>query len=199
MDKQKYLAVMLKMMAEGEIRLARQSKSLLTKQAREAAKIIEAGGEFHQVANGIKDWRKLLIAHYATIIKKFSSYIFEQLGFAKSSFEQTANDFIARTALQHSVIINQTTVDLITDAIQRGFNEGLGQNQIAKLIRESVGNTIAAHRARTIARTETHNAATYASQLAAEQSERPLIREWCSAEDERTRAAHLMLMVSNER
>jgi len=190
MDRNRYQAIVLRMMAEGEIRLARHSKALMVKQAKYAADAYKNGETISSIPNGVSDWNRLLITHYAVTTKTFGNFTSEQLGGTKASFETLANGFIARSALYRSSIINQTTLEAIADAIRKGQEEGLGQNEIAKLIRDSVGGAIANYRARTIARTEIHNAATYASQLAAEQSERPLIREWVSAEDSRARPAH---------
>jgi len=88
--------------------------------------------------------------------------------------------------------IADTTRSRIVDAILDGEEAGEGVAQIAKRIREATGGVIAATRSHIIARTETHAASTAADDemIRALNLDEQLVREWVSAEDERTRQAH---------
>lgn len=82
--------------------------------------------------------------------------------------------------------ILDTTRRQITEAIERGLRDGRGIDVIAKELREAVPG-LARRRAQTIARTETHSAAQYASIETARQSRFPLVKIWNSVSDHRTR------------
>jgi SPP1 gp7 family putative phage head morphogenesis protein len=73
--------------------------------------------------------------------------------------------------------------------IADGEREGLGVAEIARRIQDRFTDT-SALRAQTIARTETHNAATYATDQAAESTGLKFEREWVAAEDNQTRPDH---------
>jgi len=92
-------------------------------------------------------------------------------------------------ALIESNLISGTTADLIASAI--AVNVGEGERVISKAIREAVGGNIAQHRARTIARTETHDAS-QASQLEMvnKMNFPPDGKEWVTIQDGRERDSH---------
>lgn len=83
-----------------------------------------------------------------------------------------------------------TQIDRI---IQNGRAEGLTLDQIASRVQTIMGPTIYA-RANLIARTETHNAASYANhqyyQAVSEQLDMTMKKKWVSVSDDRTRSAH---------
>lgn len=85
--------------------------------------------------------------------------------------------------------INTTTEDQIRTIIRNGMEEGFGVDKIAKEIR-AYAPTIARTRASIIARTETHAAANFGAQEAAQLTGLELRREWVSVEDDRTRPDH---------
>lgn len=82
--------------------------------------------------------------------------------------------------------ILNTTREQIVVAVDRGLQEGLAIDVIAKQMRETAPG-IARRRAQLIAITETHSAAQYASLETARASRRPLEKVWNSAHDHRTR------------
>jgi SPP1 gp7 family putative phage head morphogenesis protein len=86
--------------------------------------------------------------------------------------------------------ITKTTLAGIRGTIATGLQEGLGVEAIARKIKELGRGTISRLRARTIARTETHGAANYAQQRAAESTGIVFDREWLAVEDSRTRPDH---------
>jgi uncharacterized protein with gpF-like domain len=78
---------------------------------------------------------------------------------------------------------------MMRGVIMNGQETGIGVSHIAANIRKAVSDT-APWRARTIGRTETHTAAAYGMQAAAEETEEKLTREWISVSDNSTREEH---------
>lgn len=103
----------------------------------------------------------------------------------RAAFADFAKRWIATKVTQ----VTNTTIDQIRAMVLRGETEGMGVPEIGKAIRERIP-AFSALRANTIARTETHMAAGWANQKSAEISDIEVIREWCSAEDSRTRPDH---------
>jgi uncharacterized protein with gpF-like domain len=193
MNRALHVAIWLRMLAVGEIRHARQTFRLLKMQGDSAADAFKNNGIYSAekvITEGIENVYRILTGNYADTIKQLSAYTFEQLGYKKRSFEDRIQEFITREGLKKSRLVTSTTTKILRDAINEGQAQGLGDEGTSKLIRQSIGGDIAASRARTIARTETHNAATYAMQASAEETNLTLIREWVSVHDERTREAH---------
>lgn len=104
-------------------------------------------------------------------------------------FEQVMQNYIRTYGLQHAKQITTTTKDQLRTLIQDALNEGIGTEQIARNIRKKIPS-MAQYRAATIARTETHTAANFGSQAAAEATGLNLMKEWAAAEDDRTREDH---------
>lgn len=99
-----------------------------------------------------------------------------------AAVEQFVRTWVASRILR----INRTTESQIREIIDQGLDEGLSVPNIARRI-QSIAPTISALRAHVIARTETHTAAGFGAQQAAELTGLDMRREWVSAEDERTR------------
>lgn len=98
-------------------------------------------------------------------------------------------DFVRKTIATKVTQINRTTEAQIRTTIRRGLSEGLGVDKIARELRKTAG-PLSALRAHVIARTETHTAANFGAQAAAELTGLDMRREWVSASDERTRDPH---------
>lgn len=103
----------------------------------------------------------------------------ERMGFAVGQF---IGQFIATKVTQ----INRTTESQIRGIIRTGLDDGLGVDKIGKRIRE-LSTPFSALRAHVIARTETHTAANFGAQTAAELTGLDMKREWVSTLDSRTR------------
>jgi uncharacterized protein with gpF-like domain len=86
--------------------------------------------------------------------------------------------------------IAETTREQIIGAVERGFQQGLGQQGVAKYVNDLIPQFTRA-RAGVIARTETHGAANYGAQGAAAETGLALRKVWIAAEDERTRPDHV--------
>jgi uncharacterized protein with gpF-like domain len=199
MQRERHVAIWLRMLAEGEIRLARDSKRLLKAQGKSAANAFKESRSItaveESITNGIGRWQKVMMAHYAVTIKHLSDYTKLQLTGKKSkNFATRVHEFIARQGLNKSKLITETTIERARNIINDAQANGDGEQLIANALEEGIGGLVADSRARTIARTETHNAATYAMQETSEeiqdQTGFQMTREWVAVEDDRTRESH---------
>tara|TARA_R110000868_G_scaffold391271_1_gene661212 strand:- start:1013 stop:2470 length:1458 start_codon:yes stop_codon:yes gene_type:complete len=122
---------------------------------------------------------------------KSSGQVFETKDFA-STMARIALGYIAGELLRRRITsVAETTRQQIVNAVDRGYQDGLGQFGVAKLVREAVPS-MSTFRSSLIARTETHGAANYGAFAAADETGLLLDKEWISAEDERTREDHAL-------
>ena len=117
------------------------------------------------------------------------SEAFEHKDYEEDLFQSLLNDYVTDfSTLAITDEIAQTTRLLIKREIQKGIAEGLSSMAIARKIRAP---GIDVYRSRVVARTETHNAAGFASNAMAEASIVPnLEKTWWTAVDDRVRDAH---------
>jgi uncharacterized protein with gpF-like domain len=121
--------------------------------------------------------------------QKSGHIVLERKDFA-STIVKLAGRYIANEAFRRRITdISETTRGQIINAVDRGFDEGLGTSGTAKLVRDLVP-ALSRQRSALIARTETHGAANYGGFGAAQETGLKLRKEWISAEDERTRQDH---------
>lgn len=83
--------------------------------------------------------------------------------------------------------VAQTTRDQVTNAIVTGIKDGQTIPQITKAVDEALGGGMAT-RANTIARTEVLGASGAGGQIMAASTGIPMLKEWISARDQRTRS-----------
>lgn len=102
-------------------------------------------------------------------------------------FQRLIEQYIEQYGAQKVQQILETTRKQIMGVIREGQREGLGVEAIAKLMREAIPE-FSRVRSRVIARTETHGSSQYAQIRTAQQSTRPLVKQWNSVIDTRTRA-----------
>lgn len=102
-------------------------------------------------------------------------------------FQQFIDEFIQRYGAAKVQQILETTRKQIMAVISEGQSEGLGIEEIAKLLREAIPE-FSRVRSRVIARTEAHGSSQYAQYRTAQQSTRPLVKQWSSVDDTRTRS-----------
>ena len=143
--------------------------------------------------------QNVLTHHYRRVIPYFAATALDQIKSrrvetkaAEDIFAHLTHEWVLREALRKARMIAATDRDDIMAAITRGLEEGSGTADIARAIRKV--STLTPYRAATIARTETHQAATYASATAAQQAEEQfgvlLLKEWLPTLDARTRPEH---------
>lgn len=139
-------------------------------------------------ANLTRLWREAVDtgARFVVDMDKGAFPALERKEEEQTLFEQIMLEFIQRFGAEQVRLILETTRDQIVRAIDRGVRDGLGTEAIARLVQEAVPQ-FSRTRARVIARTETHNAAMFASQEVAKASPFPMNKRWISVYDHRTR------------
>lgn len=117
----------------------------------------------------------------------------------KTPFTALMQEWITTEALRKATSIAHTDEGDVRDAISLGIEEGLGTEAIARAIRDVTGLT--PFRASTVARTETHNAATFGSiestRQAAQETGARVLKVWLPTLDDRTRPEHLAMKDSD--
>jgi hypothetical protein len=203
MSRAQHIAIWLRMCAEREISLARDSKKLLKAQGTNCSNAYKHdGGQlavYEEIKKGQVNWVRVLNAHYAITIKQFSQYTKDVLIGGKSrhlkqNFATRIQSFISTQGLNQSKSITATTIDKARAVINSGQANGDSEDAIADALESQIGGVVADSRARTIARTEVHNAATYAMDETASETEElsgiDLTREWVTVEDDRVRGTN---------
>lgn len=172
-----------------ERRMMKRLMTLFAKSGRQAARAYENGAD---VRLALKDFPSevsaVFRAHYASVIEAFGKRVLDGRK-QDTRFEQFIDEYYRRQALIYSSI-TQTQYNQIFRAILIGEEDALGVDAIAKLIVERTSGSIARARAATIARTETHGAASFATHELQGELDLPMIKRWSSVGDARTRDHH---------
>jgi len=191
------LAVQLRLMARLENTYAPKYRSLFAINARAMARAYLAGGKQSAAiaASSIKGGLKtVLLANMRAAMVLFGERTKREFSRAAKgghrSFDTAIQEYLNEFGTLRIDQITEVTRKRMLDVILAGEAEGLPISEIAASITEQMGGSIARVRAQTIAITETHSAATYASDAVAEESGLELTRVWVAAEDDRTRPTH---------
>ena len=132
---------------------------------------------------------RIFRTQYEAIVETFGSRVFDNRKL--SPFRELVFRFYSSQGAEKVRGITETTRKTINRAIRQGEGEGLGVSKTAKLIKEKTQGSIGRARAATIARTETHAAASYATHEATKELGLPAQRKrWVSVSDGRTRSHH---------
>lgn len=196
MQRQTHTAIWLRMLAEKEIGAARGAKSLLKANGIKISNAYLEGGEFavtQVVDYSQNEWIRFLVSTYTHVSKVFAQYAKDQIVGEKSksdTFTDAMQRWISSQAYLKSRYITETTHEIVKTVISNGVADGLGEAEIAKDLKKYFVGGVGTSRARMIARTEVHNAASFGMQNGAEQTQLPLVREWVAVNDERTREDH---------
>ena len=160
------------------------------KVGREAAKEYEQSGRISAALVPLRaDLDKVFRGHYTAVIKTFSDRVYDNR--KRQPFADLVLQYIDREAGKKIRGITATTGRQILSAIRAGEAEGEGVDKIAKRIKEKTSGSIGRARAATIARTETHAAASYATHTATKELDLPAQKKrWVSVSDGRTRDHH---------
>lgn len=206
-QKLKSLRDQMRMMIFYEMRMFRDVKKILNFVGRLAAQEYERNNRVDISGLLISQtfrFESVFKKNYEPIINSFSTQIrgetvdrIEKKALS-GLFANYVKEWIAENSLRQAQLLSATTHRDIMGVIDDGAKEGLGQRAIATAIRKKIGTTLSTFRASTIARTETHNAAMWASV----ESVRDVNREydtkfkklWLPTEDERTRPDHAVMI-----
>lgn len=180
------------------VRVSRERNAFI----KEAAKSYEANStvvgwvaERHKLAV-----RDILQAHYKAVIPEFGAMALSNVKSrrihsrkaADSLFSSFMQEWVTTEALRKATMIASTDYDDVRGVISDGLTEGLGVSEIGRNIRKETSMSV--FRAKTIARTETHNAATFGSIETARNAEQELglqlKKVWLPTLDDRTRPEH---------
>jgi len=173
----------------------------IARTVRQVADAYEKRGEL-AIPAAIADQRVSLARAFATNYRTTADYFGKRLlkeakshpgaDVTKAGIMDIFNDalelFITEWVARRVTQIDRTTENQIRAVIRNGQDEGLSVPQIGKNIRDYAA-PMSATRANIIARTETHTAANYGAQTAAELTGLKMRKEWVSAQDERTRTS----------
>lgn len=135
---------------------------------------------------------QLFAQHYSTVIRAFGARMLEMLQKNEEQFEIIYQEYLRENGGTKIVGIVETTRRSIVKIIEDNLEENEGQVVIANRIRQYANSSYTRYRANTIARTETHNAASFANQKIAESQAIPnLKKQWSTTQDNRSRDIHL--------
>jgi hypothetical protein len=174
-----------------EKQMARKMESLFRTAGNRAAAAYEAGTSVNDANATLQsEVGAVFRASYAAVIEKFSQRVVENRKRA-TQFEALVFQYYAKEGASKVVGVTQTTKNKIKRAIEVADKEALGVAPTAKLIKEYTGGAMGRARATTIARTETHAAASYATDAATRELNLPSQKKrWVSVSDARTRSGH---------
>ena len=116
--------------------------------------------------------------------------VIERKDFAETLMRLGLRYIMLETTRRRITDIAETTRAQIIRGIERGFEDGLGVPETARLVRDLVPS-LSRYRSEMISRTELHSAANYGANEAAEETGLTLRKEWVAASDERTREDHV--------
>ena len=136
---------------------------------------------------------EVLEPHYRAVIEEFGLRI---LRYRKqdSQFETLIRDYYALHGLAAITNVSNTTIRRLQAILLEKEAEGLGVAAIAEEIFESMRGQYSINRAAVIARTETHNAASFANHEVAKTLNLPdLQKQWVAVSDDRTRSNHAVM------
>jgi len=139
------------------------------------------------VANKINE---VLEPHYRSVIEEFGLRI---LRYRKqdSQFETIIREYYAVHGALAVTNISNTTIRRLQQILLAKEAEALGVAAIAQEIFDSMRGSYSRYRSSVIARTETHNAASFANHEIAKSLNLPdLQKQWVSVSDDRTRSNH---------
>jgi uncharacterized protein with gpF-like domain len=188
-----------------------QERKLLGPVARERNRYIKSAAnqyrQHHAVPNHVHQNHRqavagILEAHYKEVAPIFGSLAvqpvkarkkrMETKALPRNVFQSAMLEWAYSKSLQAAQSISDTDQDDVQDIIGKGLEDGLGIEEIASDIADLTGLTN--YRAATIARTETHAAATYGAIEEARQTSQEigiqLVKEWLPTLDDRTRPDH---------
>lgn len=155
-----------------------------------AARSVESGSTIDGALNDMRSTlTNILRAHHTSVIETFAAFA-NQDRKADSPFQRLIDKYHTTYTAQKVTGITETTRVMIQSVILSADEEGLGVAGTAKLIREFADGNISRARAATIARTETHGAASWAQHEQHKENDFPMIKRWVSVSDARTREHH---------
>jgi hypothetical protein len=197
--KQRFQEAFIRIEIDLERSLGRQLTWNLTKLSRLAANAYEQRGLIAalDIVSRFEEPIQTHLVDYLT--KTYTRFADETVGTIDPALGRSTNFILAaqRYIRTYGVAkvknISDTTRHQIQHVVEQALADGLSVPDIQRRIVEKTGGQIARNRARTIAQTEVHAAASAGSQTAIESLQRPYRKEWIAAlQPGRTRPSHLI-------
>ncbi|MEK9768089.1 MAG: phage minor head protein [Betaproteobacteria bacterium] len=135
---------------------------------------------------------EVMIPHYRSVIESFGDRVMRERYAQKEvgQFEQLVQLFILEQGAANIQNVSGTTKANVSDALLDARDEELKLDQLARRIKDVMNGAASRRRAAVIARTETHNAASFANDEVHRQLNIPFQKQWAASTDDRTRSAH---------
>ena len=169
------------------------------KVGREAGKALEQNGTQGfdiYLAQTRPSVERILQPHWFEVIKTFATRVDDYLFVKRADnefFVELLEKFTFRVGANHISDIDSTTRKQLQRVLVSGQKDGLSLTVIAKNIIERFSPKFTRSRSATIARTETHSAASFANHqqgLEYQKLQPNLNKQWVAVNDDRTREAH---------
>ena len=164
-----------------------------------AAKALEESGTTGfdvYLAQSRPELERVLKPHWYEVIKTFASRVDNYLFVKRADnafFTELLDKFVFRVGANHISDIDVTTRKQLQRVLLAGQKDGLPLTEISKNIRERFSPKFSRSRSATIARTETHSAASFANHqqgIEYQKLQPNLNKQWVAVNDDRTREAH---------
>jgi SPP1 gp7 family putative phage head morphogenesis protein len=164
-----------------------------------AAKALEESGTTGfdvYLSQSRPELEKVLKPHWYEVIKTFASRVDNYLFVKRADnafFTELLDKFVFRVGANHISDIDVTTRKQLQRVLLAGQKDGLPLTEISKNIRERFSPKFSRSRSATIARTETHSAASFANHqqgIEYQKLQPNLNKQWVAVNDDRTREAH---------
>jgi len=140
-----------------------------------------------------EDLSKLLQSHYRAVINEFGLRIIRQQK-QEPQFDQIIKEYFRLYGAIRVTQISDTTMRQLSAIISAGLADGLSVSVIAANIFDSMRGSFTKYRAATIARTETHSAASFANHAVNASLKIPdQKKRWVAVADDRARSWHTQM------
>lgn len=180
------------------VTVRRQMQASIVRDYQYAAEQVEKGNTLVTLTD--TDTGRIVLTGWERAVETFGRRMADQIGKRHGSFERkdrveeylsaAFQRFAQRWIATKVTEIDSTTEKHIRELISFGLQEGQSLMDIGKNLMR-VSSAISRYRSHVIARTETHFAAGFANETAAEESGLDLEKEWVAAWDDRTRETHI--------
>jgi len=174
-----------------ERKLRRQVQGYFKQIYNDVADLYEQDLPFTPVLTRDIRLQSILQSHYRQVINAFGERQLRNLQKQDTQFEQIYEDYVRSVGAERVVGIKRATRGIIQRVINANKDEGVAV--IAREIRQKGQpfDSLNRYRSATIARTETHNAASFANDRVARSLNIPdMQKRWTATNDPRTRTTH---------
>lgn len=193
--KRQYHNMVLRVLSKLEGTMVRQLKPMINAQYREVAKLLAYGiREVDYVVDSYNSrFKQILVNHYRRVANQAgrnATMAFDPSKSMGEAFWRQVEAFIRQYAGQKITTMQGTSKEMIRKLLDAGIQEGMSNEQIAKLLRKK-GNTLSRFQAIRIARTETLGMYNSATEASINDTGLKYIRVWSTTIDQRTRRRKL--------